>query len=171
MRPIRIEDFDPKAPQTLPANKPVPALRSPMDNLPRIEKPTHPTPPPAQALIAKDAETASPRVDMSTRPPVHMSTSGQDYKSTSPHVDMSTNKQEYIRQFLQMKSSETPTFRCPPSLWEKVEELQYLFHKRHKMKLSTAALMVAAMASLFWDIECDEQGSDSYKLLLEQNES
>jgi hypothetical protein len=187
MRKVPVELFAPDAPT--PVEKPVPALASPMDDLPRIERPISSTPPPQEKLekpkqalpttgvftrLAElNDEKKSPQADMTASGQVSKSASLQVDKHASLQVDKSAGPQadmtreSYIRGWLEMKASKRLTFRCPPDIWGKIEELKVQVHQRHKVKLSAAAMLTAAMASLFWDIEHNDPASLSYKLLLE----
>jgi len=137
MKTPNLDMFDPNAEQ-----KPVRELSSPLDNYPRIEKPT-----------SQSAKSVS-RVSKPTIPKVN--TLAKDARKQESKIE---RKQDFLRNWLDMKAAETTSFRYPPELLEKLNEVQYQLKSRHKAKATKNAILIAALAYIVWDFE--KQGSDS----------
>ncbi|MCP4417758.1 MAG: hypothetical protein GY805_14130 [Chloroflexi bacterium] len=86
----------------------------------------------------------------------------QTIKKTSKHV--------YIQTFLAKKAGDTVTFRLPPELMNKFEEIEARIRIEHKAKLKRYEMVVTALAFLFWDFEKNGADSELCKTLIGDNQ-
>ena len=82
---------------------------------------------------------------------------------------MYTGKHVYIKKCLAFKPVATTTFRLPPEILAKFDEVYYLIKSRYKSKAKRYAIVIAALALLFWDFETHGKDSDLYKLVVKDN--
>ena len=134
--------------------------------------------PKASKELEESEEAKSPLARNPSRSPMRRQTTqkkpakSEDKKEniqTSKHSNKSTSKHVYIRSFLDEKAGDTVTFRLPPELMEKFEEIQSLITINYKTRLKRYEVVVTALAFLFWDFEENGEKSELYKLLIEDN--
>ncbi len=65
----------------------------------------------------------------------------------------------------QMKATNAATFRFPPELLERLEEVEYNLRKEHKIRATKNALVVAALAYLLAEHEQQGRASILYQYL------
>ena len=97
--------------------------------------------------------------------------SRQVSKQTSKQVNKFTNKQDYVKDFLANKAFVTASFRLPPEIIDKFNEMYYLAKSRHKSDFKRYSIIVAALAVFLWDFENKGEKSEFYKLLIEDNKN
>ena len=103
-----------------------------------------------------------------TTTPKRKHVSKQVSKQTSKHVNKFTNKQVYVEGFLAKKAFVTASFRLPPEIIDKFNEMYYLAKSRHKTDFKRYSIIVAALAVFLWDFETNGKESQLYKLLIEE---
>ncbi len=99
--------------------------------------------------------------------PKRKQTNKLENKQSSKQTNKSTSKHVYMQTFLAEKASDTVTFRLPPPLMEKFEEVQSLITIEHKKRLKRYEVVVAALAFLFWDFEQNGEKSELYQRLIQ----
>ena len=97
--------------------------------------------------------------------------SRQVSKQTSKQVNKFTNKQDYVKDFLAKKAFVTASFRLPPEIIDKFNEMYYLAKSRHKSDFKRYSIIVAALAVFLWDFENNGEKSEFYKLLIEEKKN
>ncbi len=74
----------------------------------------------------------------------------------------------FIQPYLDLKASNTVSFRYPDDLLEKLEEAQYTIKKRYSLKVTKNSILVAALAHVIWDFEQFGKESFLYKQLIDR---
>ena len=97
--------------------------------------------------------------------------SRQVSKQTSKQVNKFTNKQDYVKDFLAKKAFVTASFRLPPEIIDKFNEIFYLTKSRHKSDFKRYSIIVAALAVFLWDFEKNGKESELYKLLIDEKKN
>lgn len=97
-------------------------------------------------------------------------TSKQATKQSNKQENKLTNLHDYMQSFLRQKPSAIATFRLSPILLEKLDEVQYVAKKRHKIKLTKYLLVTVALAVLFWDYEQKGRESHLYRWFKDNGE-
>jgi len=102
-------------------------------------------------------------------PPPESSKSERQHvdKSTRAPVNTSTSKHVYMYTFLNGEEGKPTSFRLPPQMMEKFNDIFHQVNRQYKTSVKRYAIVVAALALLFWDFEQNGQESDFYKLLIE----
>ncbi|MCA9923704.1 MAG: hypothetical protein KC421_15100, partial [Anaerolineales bacterium] len=77
------------------------------------------------------------------------------------------SKHVYIQTFLSQKAGDTVTFRLPPELMDKFEEIEARIRIEHKTKLKRYEMVVTALAFLFWDFEQNGEAGELCQLLVD----
>ncbi|MCP4417954.1 MAG: hypothetical protein GY805_15135 [Chloroflexi bacterium] len=90
-------------------------------------------------------------------------------KQSRKQTNKKTSKHVYIQSFLAQKAGDTVTFRLPPELMDKFEEIEARIRIDHKAKLKRYEIVVTALASLFWDFEKNGEDSELCKTLIDSN--
>ena len=87
------------------------------------------------------------------------------------HVSRQESKQDYVKDFLSKKAFVTASFRLPPEIIDKFNEMYYLAKSRHKSDFKRYSIIVAALAVFLWDFENNGEKSEFYKLLIEEKKN
>ena|SRR5579859_2434341 len=166
MKVPRVEDFDPKA---------TPPLGSPMDDMPRIERPPALSSRPTESPVAVPAvQQGTDREDQNARKPASQQASMPvrqiASKPASPTASMPESQHAgsliKVEQYLRLKGTDKTTFRYPKALIDLLADAQYEAKKRYGKKLTSNALAVAAMAWFLLDFEQRGKNSALYQVLL-----
>lgn len=64
-----------------------------------------------------------------------------------------------------LKATNAATFRFPPDLLEKLEEVEYQLRKHHKIKATKNIILVGALAMLLYEFEENHTESTLYQYL------
>ena len=153
MRNVPLDYFDPKAPQPAGEQKAVKPLGSPMDDLPRIEKPASlpAAPNKARGVVQPDRENLE--IKISRHQEINISRF-QDYKTTA--------FSELLAAVLSVKPAEMISFNYPSGLLQKLDEtlfrLKMLTSRRRKRATKTAVL-ITSLTYLLWEYE--QHGKES----------
>ena len=134
MKVPNTELFDPNAQQ-----KPARELSSPLDSYPRIEKQ-------APISVKPASKTTRPKAEAIA-------------KGARKQESKIARKQDFLQGWLEMKASDTTSFRYPSELLERLNEVQYQLKSRHKAKVTKNDILIAALAYVVWDFE--QNGQDS----------
>ena len=80
------------------------------------------------------------------------------------HVSM----QAYMRAIIEDKATNSFTFRYPPEVLNKLEEIIHKVWGKHRVKLTKNSMAVIGLAYLLWDFEENGKVSILYKLLVKK---
>lgn len=127
------------------------------------------------STLAKTEEKKSPRKTKDSRDKkeikqTNIQTSKQTNKQVSKRANKFTSKQDYVTEYLAMKAYATYSFRLPPEIMKKFNQIFHRAQDRYEKELQKYALIVAALAVFLWDYEEKGKESDLYKLLIEKKE-
>ena len=86
----------------------------------------------------------------------------------SVHADMHARMHAYMHSVLNQRATWSYSFRYPPELLEKLEEVLDQIKERYKTKLPKNQAGVAALAFLLRDFEINGEDSLLYKLLVKR---
>ncbi len=75
-----------------------------------------------------------------------------------------------IQPYLDLRASNTVSFRYPDVLLEWLEESLYQLKKEHGKKLTKNAILVAALAFVLWDLEHNGQASFLYQQFIQEGD-
>ena len=160
MRTPNLDLFDPKT-----EKKPARELASPLDNYPTIEKqislsPTQEPPVFAQMMGIAPIKTDQNSTKKSPESEEKITTS-QTHKNTNSQHHKLTNLIATVEE----KPDKFASFRCPPSVLSKVDEIKYLLKKRYGIKVKDYELFGLGLADIFWDIEHGEEKTELIQAL------
>jgi hypothetical protein len=75
-----------------------------------------------------------------------------------------------IQPYLDLKASNTVSFRYPDTLLEWLEETLYALKKEHGKKLTKNSILVAALAFTLWDLKQNDQASFLYQQFIQDGD-
>ena len=86
----------------------------------------------------------------------------------SVHARKHVSMQVYMRAIIEDKATNSFTFRYPPEVLNKLEEIIHQVWGKHSVKLTKNSIAVTGLGYLLWDFE--ENGNESilYKLLVKK---
>jgi hypothetical protein len=106
-----------------------------------------------------------PRLDEQSAP-----TTSDDSKQASLQASNIANKQASLlakmKEMGRLKATNAATFRFPPDLLEKLEEIEYQLRKEHKIKATKNIIVVGALAMLLYEFEDKATESSLYQYLM-----
>jgi hypothetical protein len=71
-----------------------------------------------------------------------------------------------MKEMGRLKATNAATFRFPPDLLEKLEEIEYQLRKEHKIKATKNIIVVGALAMLLYEFEDKATESNLYRYLM-----
>lgn len=86
----------------------------------------------------------------------------------SVHARKHVSMQAYMRAIIEDKATNSFTFRYPPEVLHKLEEIIHQVWGKHKIKLTKNSMAVTGLAYLLWDFEENGRESILYKLLVKK---
>ena len=87
----------------------------------------------------------------------------------SVHARKHVSMQAYMRAIIEDKATNSFTFRYPPEVLNKLEEIIHQVWGKHKVKLTKNSMAVTGLAYLLWDFEENGKVSILYKLLVKRS--
>ena len=121
-----------------------------------------------------DGESA-PVKEKQVDPPTDLKEAGQMLVSkqaniqTSKQASLQTSMQAYMQTTISEKATYAFTFRYPPELLDKLEDVLHGIKKQHRRKLTKNVVAVAALAFILSDFETYGEESMLYQLLIQEN--
>jgi len=97
-------------------------------------------------------------------------TSSDESKQASLQASNVASKQANLlakmKEMGRLKATNAATFRFPPDLLEKLEEIEYQLRKEHKIKATKNVIVVGALAMLLYEFEDKATESNLYRYLM-----
>jgi hypothetical protein len=135
----------------------------------QIEESTSLNPEPAQSQPTRET-TQSKKESQKTS----LLKSKKERKQESKKERMQESKKERflaaIQPYLDLKASNTVSFRYPDTLLEWLEESLYRLKKEYGQKLTKNAILVAALAFALWDLEQNGRASFLYQQFIQDGD-
>ena len=124
-------------------------------------------------LTQLDKQSPTPNVlEAAPEPEPIIPSSRKKREAKGQQERLQESKQEsflsFIHPFLDLKASNTVSFRYPTPLLEFLEEIQYKMKKKHSRKITKNAILVAALAYALWDFEQNGKASFLYQQLIDE---
>jgi hypothetical protein len=104
----------------------------------------------------------------SNQAPLNSSSPQNESKQASNIASKQASLLAKMRGLGRLKATNAATFRFPPDLLEKLEEIEYRLRKDHKIKATKNIIVVGALAMLLCEFEENATESSLYQFLSQE---
>lgn len=104
----------------------------------------------------------------SNQAPLNSSSPQNESKQASNIASKQASLLAKMRDLGRLKATNAATFRFPPDLLEKLEEIEYRLRKDHKIKATKNIIVVGALAMLLCEFEENATESSLYQFLSQE---